>query len=99
MDTKQQIKFLSDAVARQGEALQALAVENAVLQAALTALVASHPNHAAFAQALRQSWLRLGEPNQAYADDPIAADHIGQVLTCLEEACSVPLNIRPPGGH
>lgn len=66
------------------------------LTTAVAALVRSHPDPQAFAQALRRAWLQAGGPAQAFADSPAAQAGIAATLATLEASAPVPLNVRPP---
>lgn len=86
---------LAAAVVNLGEALQQLASERYVVQAALIALVRAHPAPEAFASEFRRAWLQLGSPHSNEALGEPALGHIGLALAMVEDACPVPLNVRP----
>ena len=88
---------LAKSVATQGVALEAGAAQTSVLVCAVAALVRTHPDPDAFANAFRRAWTQLGQPNATEPDDSPASDGIDEVLSVLEGNCSVALNIRPPG--
>lgn len=79
------------------------AAQSAVLLCAVAALVRSHPAPEAFAAEFRRAWLDAGHPNtnELLVGAGVAATTFSQglsvALEVLEEACAVPLNIRPPG--
>lgn len=91
------IKALAATAAQLGAEAQRAAGLEAVLLCAVSALVRSHPDPAAFAREFRQEWLRLGSPNQGLPDDDQAGNGIAEGLAVLEQACSAPLGVRPPG--
>ncbi|MBK9442562.1 MAG: hypothetical protein IPN53_15195 [Comamonadaceae bacterium] len=80
-----------------GGELEYQLAQNAVLLCAVAALVESHPQPAAFARVFREQWTRLGSQNQAQQADSQASEGMDDALAILEEACCVPLGIRPPG--
>ncbi len=88
---------LAASVAKQGEALEDGAGQTAVLLCAVAALVRTHPDPSAFANAFRRAWLQLGYSGAITPDGLPASDGIDAALSVLEGNCSVPLNIRPPG--
>lgn len=67
-----------------------------VLASAVVAMVDTHPEPANFAEALRRAWFRLGQPHAGGETYPALLAGIDQMLTVLEEASQVPLNLRPP---
>lgn len=70
--------------------------EAAVVLCALAALVRTHPNPGAFAAEFRRLWQQLGSPNQAWPADEPAAARMREALSVLEQACPLPLHVRPP---
>lgn len=87
---------LAAAVVNLGEALQQLGGEQHVVQASLIALIRAHPAPEAFASEFRRAWLQLGSPHSNEALGEAALGHIDLALGMVEEACPVPLNVRPP---
>ncbi|MGP1666888.1 MAG: hypothetical protein ACTS5I_13440 [Rhodanobacter sp.] len=69
--------------------------ELTVLWAAVCALVQTHPEPQIFAQAFRATWLRLGGHHSNAELGPEMLAHIDEALSMLEEACAVPLKVRP----
>lgn len=96
MSDLQKINKLADSVAGLGDAMQHGLGTDAVIHCAVVALVHTHPDPKAFAQAFRQYWQRFGSPNKWPDDDAAFPQGIASLLTELESACSVPLNVRPP---
>ena len=89
-DHEKQIRVLS------GE-LEYQTAQTSVLLCAISALVESHPQPAAFAKAFQAQWQRIGSQNQAQPDGSKSAEGMDDALSVLEESCSVALNVRPPG--
>lgn len=71
--------------------------EGVVVLCALASLIRTHPDPSAFAAEFRRFWHQLGSPNQAQPDAEPAAARIAQALSVVEQACPVPLGVRPPG--
>lgn len=88
---------LVGSVAKQGEALADGAAQTAVLLCAVAALVRTHPDPSAFANAFRRAWTQLEYSGATTPDGSPESDGIDQVLSILEANCSAALNIRPPG--
>lgn len=67
-----------------------------VLSSAIYALVRTHPDPEAFAAAFRSAWTTLGSrhSDEALGEEPLAG--IDAVLSLLEGASRVPLQVRPP---
>lgn len=68
-----------------------------VLVQAVAALVRTHPDPAAFAEAMRRAWLQSEQTPGTSEIDAALTGGIEQVLEVLEGNCSARLNIRPPG--
>lgn len=89
------LKTLAQAVAHLGDAEADAHGQLAVLTCAVAALVRAHPEPQKFAAEFWRSWQLAGSPlADREADDPARAG-IVQVLEVLEEACAVPLKVRP----
>lgn len=88
---------LAGSVATLGDVTQNQVAQKAVLVCAVAALVRTHPDPAAFANAFRRAWTQLGQPNATEPDGSPGSDGMNEVLCVLESNCSAPLNIRPPG--
>lgn len=86
---------LAAGVAGLGEHAQQVEGQLAVLTCAVAAMLQTHPDHAAFAAAFRRAWLLAGSQHSNSEAGPQALAGIDSVLYALEEACLVPLNIRP----
>ncbi|GGK08711.1 hypothetical protein [Luteimonas terricola] len=67
-----------------------------VLELAVAALIRSHPAPERFAEEFRRYWLQSGSLHSDDEVDPVAAARIDSALSILEEACPVPLRVRPP---
>ena len=87
---------LSRTVAALGGEAELSAAQASVILCAVLALVQTHPEPAVFAAAFRKAWMLLGSPNESQPGGSQASDGIAQMLELLEEACPVPLNVRPP---
>lgn len=96
-DLNKKISQLASLVVMQNEHTANLLGQLKVVSCALSALVRTHPDPEAFAQAFRRSWLQSETPLGDAAADHAALEGIEQVLVALEGNCPVPLNIRPPG--
>ena len=90
------IKTLAQSVAVLGDNAQHVEGQLAVLTCAVSALVHAHPDPEAFAAAMRRQWQLAGSQHSNGELGSQTQAGIDAVLGCLEEACSIPLNIRPP---
>ena len=70
--------------------------QSSVLLCAISALIESHPDPAAFAQAFRAQWQRIGSQNQAQPDGSKSSEGMNDALGFLEASCPVVLGVRPP---
>lgn len=92
-----QVKQLAQSLVRQGEVAQDNEGRMLVMEAAVCALVASHPDPEAFAHHLRRSWLQFGSQHSNAACDPHSLGGMAETLGHLEQASPVALKVRPPG--
>lgn len=83
------------AVAR-GDVEHAVA-QQAVLMAAVGALVQTHPEPEQFAKRFLQCWQRTGLSDASFPPESPSAQGIAQALAMLETLCKEPLSARPPG--
>lgn len=88
---------LAGSVAVIGDATQNARGEMAVLTCAVAALVRTHPAPEAFAEEFRRAWQLAGSQHSNAEIGSPAIDGIYAALEVVEEACSVPLGVRP--GH
>jgi len=79
-----------------GGELEYQVAQASVVLIAVSALVESHPDAAAFAKAFQAQWSRSGNQNQSQPADSQAAEGMDDALAILEASCPVPLNVRPP---
>lgn len=80
-----------------GGELEYQVAQSSVLLIAISALVESHPDPASFSKAFQAQWTRSGNQNQAQPGGSKSSEGMDDALEVLEESCSVPLNVRPPG--
>jgi len=92
------VRTLAGAVVAQGEQLQQITGELSGLAVALMALVRTHPDPERFAAEFRRLWLQHGSQHSNAELGGPALESISAVLEMLEEACPVPLGVRPPQG-
>jgi hypothetical protein len=90
------LQQLAHAIAQLGEEVQRQAAERYVTTAALLALVRSHPRPEQFAKEFRRVWQLLGSPHSNEEAGHVALESISEALAMLEDACPVPLAVRPP---
>ena len=95
MDEK--FKQLVDAVVVQGDAAEYQGAQNSVLLCAVAALVQTHPDPSAFAAQFRRAWQLIGSQHSNEQASGQSKQGFADVLSILEQACAVPLNVRPPG--
>lgn len=87
---------LAEIVSGLAQERQQVGGELIVLTAAVHALVRTHPDAQGFATAFRRAWLELGHPHSSDETDSPALRGIDLALASLEQACAVPLKVRPP---
>ncbi|MBX3654155.1 MAG: hypothetical protein KF686_08210 [Ramlibacter sp.] len=97
MSTEEKIRLLAEGVAAQGGVMQAQQGEVLVLLCAIAAIAKTHPAPEAFAAQFRRAWLQAGSKHADPTGDAQFLDGISSALAILEENCSAPLNVRPPG--
>jgi hypothetical protein len=90
-DPKALLKSIEN-MARDGENTQGQLM---VLTCAVAALVRSHPEPAGFAAEFWRVWQLAGSQHSNDANDGPGYEGIVEVLEVLEDACAVPLGIRP----
>ena len=81
---------LNEGSSRMQGQLQAMAI-------ALSALVRTHPDPPAFAQAFRRAWLAGDGFPQTDLTTGARRAGMESVVALLEVSCLAPLNVRPPG--
>lgn len=89
------IGTLAKAVAMQAQTAQELAGELTVYASAIHALLRSHPDPGAFAEAFRSTWQGRGAPNQGGRESPSSLRGISRGLGMLESALPDRLHVRP----
>ena len=89
------VRALAEAVENLGGMFSDATGEITVLACAVAALVRSHPDPKRFASEFYRSWQLLGSPLGFLEDGAPGRDGIESMLGIVEEACPVPLNVRP----
>ncbi len=90
------IRTLALAVQKLTEERMQVAGELIVLVAAVQSLVKTHPEPEQFAAAFRSTWIELGQRHSDGEGSPHALFGIDITLSTIEDACAVPLKVRPP---
>ena len=93
-----ELKTLAGSVAGLGGEVEYQAAQSSVLLCAVAALVRAHPAPEIFAAEFRRAWQLAGSQHSNGANDSPVQAGIEVALETLEEACVVPLNVRPPQG-
>ncbi|MBO1856836.1 hypothetical protein J4G52_25180 [Burkholderia cenocepacia] len=89
------IKALASGLVALGENAEYTEGRLLVLMCAVEAMLQTHPDHEAFAAAFRRSWQLAGSQHSNAEHDAQTQAGIDGVLQVIEDACSVPLNVRP----
>jgi hypothetical protein len=79
-----------------GGELEYESAQSSVLLCAISALIETHPEPAAFARAFRAQWHRIGSQNQAQPGGSKSSEGMDDALGFLEASCPVALEVRPP---
>lgn len=95
-DSKQQLSNLASLVVEQNAIAANVLGQLRVMGCTLAALVRTHPDPEAFAQAFRRAWMQSGVSLEESDTDQEMHGGIEALLEILESNCSVPLNVRPP---
>lgn len=90
------IEFLAQQLAVQADVLASQTAQQSVWACAVLALVRAHPDPSAFAAEFRRCWQIAGDQHSNGEVLEAAQNGYAAALADLEQACPVPLGVRPP---
>lgn len=91
------IAYLAEQLALQADVLASQTAQQSVWACAVLALVRTHPDPSAFAAEFHRCWRKAGDQQSNDQAGEAARNGYAETLAHLEQACRVPLGVRPPG--
>ena len=91
------IAYLAEQLALQADVLASQTAQQSVWACAVLSLVRTHPDPSAFAAEFRGCWRKAGDQQSNGEVLEAAQSGYAEALAHLEQACRVPLGVRPPG--